>query len=94
MTTRTYHPRPAPHSLCMVHEVSSEQGTTYVWSLSEDDARYTTWMHDLLPGMPALDDLAVQVVYQDRCADWPACVAVADRHVECLYARHDQRPNG
>lgn len=49
-------------------------------------------MHDLLPGMPQLDDLAVEVIYADLHADeWVACVALADSHMARLYARHDQR---
>jgi hypothetical protein len=75
----------------MVHRVSSERGSTCVWSLTEDDARYSVWMHDLIPGYPEMDDLAVEVIYADlHEAEWVACVAAADSHMARLYARHDQ----
>lgn len=89
MTTRTDHPRHPPIAV-RLYEVRSEQGTTWLWNVGPDDARYCVYSHDLIDGMPSLEDLDAEVVDIER-PDFGACVAVADEHVRCLFAPLDLR---
>lgn len=83
MTQRTEHP--SHPGRVRLYRVGTERGETWFWSIDADSAACCAYTHDLLPGMPMLDDIEVREA-TSYCDDLGAAAAVADEHVRCGFA--------